>query len=43
VTSISEETHALETELSGKEYLLALGQDLGYITLDDVLAVYPEA
>jgi RNA polymerase primary sigma factor len=43
VTDIIEETHKEETELTGKEYLLSLGQDLGYITLDDVLAVYPEA
>jgi RNA polymerase primary sigma factor len=43
VTDIIEKTSEEETELTGKEYLLSLGQDLGYITLDDVLAVYPEA
>ncbi len=37
------ETHEQEAEFSAKEHLLALGQDLGFITLDDVLSVYPEA
>ena len=37
------ETQQDDTELTGKEYLLSLAQDLGFITLDDVLAVYPEA
>jgi RNA polymerase primary sigma factor len=43
VTSIIREAREGKTEFSGKAYLLSLGQDLGYITLDDVLAVYPEA
>jgi RNA polymerase primary sigma factor len=42
VTDIIEKDQA-EIEQSGKEHLLSLGQDLGYVTLDDVLAVYPEA
>jgi RNA polymerase primary sigma factor len=37
------ETENEGIELGSKEYLLTLGQDLGYISLDDVLAVYPEA
>ncbi len=37
------EKHTDDTELKGKEYLLTLAQDLGYITLDDVLTAYPEA
>jgi len=32
-----------QAELVSKEYLLALAKDLGYITLDDILAIYPEA
>ena len=43
VTGVVKEIRDEETGLSGKEYLLTLGQDLGYITLDDVLTVYPEA
>jgi RNA polymerase primary sigma factor len=43
VTETILEKHADATELKGKEYLLTLAQDLGYITLDDVLAAYPEA
>ena len=43
VTAMVKEIRDEETGLSGKEYLLSLGQDLGYITLDDVLTVYPEA
>jgi RNA polymerase primary sigma factor len=31
------------TELGGKEHLLSLAQDVGFITLDDVLSVFPEA
>ena len=37
------ETQQDDTELAGKEYLLSLAQDLGFVTLDDVLAVFPEA
>jgi RNA polymerase primary sigma factor len=37
------ETQQDDTELTGKEYLLSLAQDLGFVTLDDVLAVFPEA
>ena len=43
MTGIIKGTHQEEIELSAKEQLLALGQDQGYITLDDVLAVFPEA
>jgi RNA polymerase primary sigma factor len=43
VTDVISKTKPEETELSGKEYLLSLAQDLGYITLDDVLTVFPEA
>jgi RNA polymerase primary sigma factor len=32
-----------QEELSTREDLLTLGKDLGYITLDDILTVYPEA
>jgi len=37
------ETQQDDTELTGKEYLISLAQDLGFVTLDDVLAIYPEA
>ncbi len=37
------ETENKITEKVGKEYLLSLAQDLGHITLDDVLVAYPEA
>jgi RNA polymerase primary sigma factor len=37
------ETENKITEKVGKEYLLSLAQDLGHITLDDVLMAYPEA
>lgn len=37
------ETANAELAPAGKEYLLSLAQDLGYITLDDVLSVFPEA
>jgi RNA polymerase primary sigma factor len=43
VTEATTETAHEVTELAGKEYLLSLAQDLGYITLDDVLVAYPEA
>jgi RNA polymerase primary sigma factor len=43
VTQTIEQTQREDIESVGKEYLLSLAQDLGYITLDDVLAVYPEA
>jgi RNA polymerase primary sigma factor len=43
VTDLIKKTHKEEAELNGKDYLLSLAQDLGYVTLDDVLAVYPEA
>jgi len=43
VTDVINEIEHEETELTGKAHLLSLAQDLGYITLDDVLAVYPEA
>jgi RNA polymerase primary sigma factor len=32
-----------ETEPTGKDFLLSLAQDLGFITLDDVLGVFPDA
>jgi RNA polymerase primary sigma factor len=37
------ETANVELAPAGKEYLLSLAQDLGHITLDDVLSVFPEA
>jgi RNA polymerase primary sigma factor len=37
------ETARKASESAGKEYLFSLAQDLGYITLDDVLTVFPEA
>ena len=43
MTEAIKETEREDTELTGKEYLLSLAQDLGAITLDDVLAAYPEA
>ena len=43
MSELIHETEHEETELTSKEYLLSLAQDLGYITLDDVLAVYPDA
>ena len=43
VTEVINKTEHEETELAGKDYLLSLAQDLGYVTLDDVLAAYPEA
>ena len=43
MTDPTNETEHEDAELTGKDYLLALAQDLGYITLDDVLAIYPEA
>ncbi len=43
MTNVINEIEHEETEVTGKEHLLSLAQDLGYITLDDVLAVYPEA
>lgn len=43
MTDAINETEREDAGLSGKEYLLSLAQDRGYITLDDVLAVYPEA
>lgn len=43
VTELNNETEHEETETPGKEYLLTLAQDLGYVTLDDVLIAYPEA
>jgi len=42
VTDTIEQTQ-IKTEQSSKEYLLSLGQDLGYVTLEDVLAVFPKA
>jgi RNA polymerase primary sigma factor len=42
VTVIVEKDQA-EVGRSGKEHLLSLGQDLGYVTIEDVLAVYPDA
>jgi RNA polymerase primary sigma factor len=41
--TVNELIEEQETELTGKEHLLSLAQDLGYITLDDVLSVFPEA
>jgi RNA polymerase primary sigma factor len=41
--TVNELIEEQETELAGKEHLLSLAKDLGYITLDDVLSVYPEA
>jgi RNA polymerase primary sigma factor len=43
VSDIVKKAHKKETELNAKDYFLSLGQDVGYITLDDILAVYPEA
>jgi hypothetical protein len=43
VTDVINEIEHEETELTGKAHLLSLAQDLGYITLDDVLAVYRSA
>jgi RNA polymerase primary sigma factor len=43
VINVIREAQQDDTELTGKEYLLSLAQDLGFITLDDVLAIYPEA
>jgi RNA polymerase primary sigma factor len=43
VTDTIKERPLEDTAVKGKEYLLALAEDLGYITLDDVLAVFPEA
>jgi RNA polymerase primary sigma factor len=41
VTAIISEIHEEEHEMTAKEYLLSLAHDLGHITLDDVLAAYP--
>ena len=43
VTVIIDDIPTEENELSAKEYLLSLAHDLGHISLDDVLASYPEA
>jgi len=43
VTAIIDEIHEEEHEMTAKEYLLSLAHDLGHITLDDVLAAYPNA
>jgi RNA polymerase primary sigma factor len=43
VAEALKETANAELAPAGKEYLLSLAQDLGYITLDDVLSVFPEA
>ncbi len=41
MTAIISEIHEEEHEMTAKEYLLSLAHDLGHITLDDVLAAYP--
>ncbi len=43
MTVIIDDIPTEENELSAKEYLLSLAHDLGHISLDDVLASYPEA
>jgi len=43
VISTIVETEQQDTELATKEHLLSLAQDLGFITLDDVLSLFPEA
>jgi RNA polymerase primary sigma factor len=43
VAVIIEKDQEEQVGRSGKEHLLSLGQDLGYVTLEDVLAVYPDA
>ena len=37
------ELSSLNEEISGEEYLLALGYDRGYVTHEDILRVFPEA
>ncbi len=41
--SIPEETTHADEENAGLEQLLEQGKERGYITIDDILAVYPEA
>jgi RNA polymerase primary sigma factor len=43
VTEVIKEKEREDTDLTGKKHLLSLAHDLGYVTLDDVLAVFPEA
>ncbi|MEE8308401.1 MAG: sigma-70 family RNA polymerase sigma factor, partial [Gammaproteobacteria bacterium] len=40
---VTVEKNKVEVGSNGKERLLSLGQDRGYVTLEDVLAVYPNA
>jgi RNA polymerase primary sigma factor len=43
VTDVIIENEQEETDLPGKEFLLSLAQNPGDITLDDILAIFPEA